>query len=366
MESDEIEKLKAKVEKDHNSRLFLPLAEEYRKAGMLDEAISAILSGLEYQPGYTSARVALGRIYLEKGMLNEARAEFERVIPIIPDNLFAHKKLAEIYKESGELEKAIVEYRLVISLSPNDEDARASLEKLGGGVVKEPEYAPAAPEPAQQREAPEEELPDLSGEFGTAAEPVPEPGIEPQPLTGKDFDEFKSFFSEDTLSTATQPETGHDTADDLSFNIAPEVSPSISSDISSAIEGGEQNFEDFLRSAVDVHPESLLVPASDFMAEAVEETVSPEGIEADRFVPDVLSIDALVAAGEYHKALEAYNVVLTKEPENRHVLQRVTELKAFLKMTGKGEEALIAKLDAFLEAIKQKGLKKADELSGSI
>lgn len=354
MESDEIEKLKAKVEKDHNSRLFLPLAEEYRKAGMLDEAISAILSGLEYQPGYTSARVALGRIYLEKGMLNEARAELERVIPIIPDNLFAHKKLAEIYKESGELEKALVEYRLVISLSPNDEEARASLEKLGGGVVKEPEYAPAAPEPAQQRETPEEELPDLSGEFGTAAEPVAEPGIEPQPFTGKDFDEFKSFFSEDTLSSKTH----HD--------IGPEVVPDTVHDISLDIEGGEQNFEDFLRSVVDVQPESLLVPASDFMAEAVEETAAPEGIEADRFVPDVLSIDALVAAGEYHKALEAYNVVLTKEPENRHVLQRVTELKAFLKMTGKGEEALIAKLDAFLEAIKQKGLKKADELSGSI
>jgi hypothetical protein len=46
---EEIEKLRMRVEKDPNSRLFLPLAEEYRKTGMLDEAISVILSGLSIE-----------------------------------------------------------------------------------------------------------------------------------------------------------------------------------------------------------------------------------------------------------------------------------------------------------------------------
>lgn len=372
MELDEIEKLKAKVEKDHNSKLFLPLAEEYRKAGMLDEAISAILSGLEHQPGYTSARVALGRIYLEKGMLSEARTEFERVIPIIPDNLFAHKKLAEIYKETGETEKAIAEYRLVLSLGHKDEDAMASIEKLGGGLLKEPELKTTEPVAVQKDEAPAEMLQELTGgpEPGSLPEPVPEHVPEPlteslpaqQPLAGKDFDEFKSFFSEDSLSATSKPDTGPDTATDFAFDAAPDITP----DTADAIETREQNFEDFFRSAGEVPMEPLLRSASDFMAEAVEKTAPAEGLEAGAETADISAIDSLVAAGDYHKALEAYNVVLTKEPENRHVLQRVMELKAFLKMTGKGEEALIAKLDAFLEAIKQKGLKKADELSGSI
>ena len=108
MADDELEKLRQKVEKDPASRLFLPLAEEYRKAGKLDEAVTVLLSGLERHPGYTSARVAMGRIYLEKEMLAEAQAEFEKVVSVVPDNLFAHKKLAEIYKERDETEPKAV------------------------------------------------------------------------------------------------------------------------------------------------------------------------------------------------------------------------------------------------------------------
>src|SRR5512147_3097157 len=102
MSLKDIEKLKERVDKDPNSKLFVPLAEEYRKEGMLDDAISVLLTGIERQPGYMSARVSLGKIYLEKGMMKEARSEFENVVSIIPDNLYAQKKLAEIYKGLGE------------------------------------------------------------------------------------------------------------------------------------------------------------------------------------------------------------------------------------------------------------------------
>jgi len=109
MALEDIERLKEKITRDPNSKLFVPLAEEYKKAGMYDEAIDALTKGLEQQPGYLSARVSLGKIYIERGMLSEARDEFEKVINAIPDNLYAHKKLAEIYRELGEKEKAIQE-----------------------------------------------------------------------------------------------------------------------------------------------------------------------------------------------------------------------------------------------------------------
>src|SRR5512135_2069932 len=102
MSLKDIAKLKERVDKDPNSKLFVPLAEEYRKEGMLDEAIGVLLSGIEKQPGYMSARVSLGKIYLEKEMLPEALSEFEQVIKSIPDNLYAHKKLAEIYRATGQ------------------------------------------------------------------------------------------------------------------------------------------------------------------------------------------------------------------------------------------------------------------------
>ncbi len=136
MALEDIDKLKEKVKKDPNSRLFVPLAEEYRKTGMLDEAISVLMTGITSQPGYTSARVSLGKIYLEKKMASAAKEEFEKVISAIPDNLFAHKKLAEIYRDSGEKERAIGEYRVVLKLNPLDDDAVSNLETLQKGHIQ--------------------------------------------------------------------------------------------------------------------------------------------------------------------------------------------------------------------------------------
>jgi len=130
MAAGEIDKLKEKVEKDPNSKLFVPLAEEYRKEGMLDEAITVLLKGIERQPSYMSARVSLGKMYMEKGMPTEARAEFESVIKSIPDNLYAHKKLAEIYRDSGDRETAVREYRTILKLNSMDEDALENLRRI--------------------------------------------------------------------------------------------------------------------------------------------------------------------------------------------------------------------------------------------
>jgi tetratricopeptide (TPR) repeat protein len=127
MSLKDIEKLKEKLEKDPNSKLFVPLSEEYKKEGKLDEAINVLLSGIEKQPGYMSARVALGKIYLEKEMPKEAQAEFEQVIKAIPDNLYAHKKLADIYRATGDIEQAVRSYKTVLKLNAMDEDALIGL-----------------------------------------------------------------------------------------------------------------------------------------------------------------------------------------------------------------------------------------------
>ena len=132
MAMTEIEKLKEKVAKDPNSRLFVPLAEEYRKEGMMDEAIEVLQKGLEKHPGYMSARVSLGKIYHAKGQMDESRIEFESVIKSIPDNLYAHKKLAEIYMDTGKKDLAIKAFRTVLKLNPMDEETLKNLQALEG------------------------------------------------------------------------------------------------------------------------------------------------------------------------------------------------------------------------------------------
>jgi tetratricopeptide (TPR) repeat protein len=96
MESRRIEELKRRVQTDPASIAFAALAEEYRRAGRLDDAIATCIAGLKRHPSYGSARVTLACALQGAGRLSEARAEFEAVLRSAPENLAAIRGLAEI------------------------------------------------------------------------------------------------------------------------------------------------------------------------------------------------------------------------------------------------------------------------------
>lgn len=128
--SPEAAKLSEKVKKDPNSRLFLPLSEEYLKAGMLDEAVKILNEGLKLHTTFHAAKGMLGRVLLEKGELAKAKAEFEQVIRVSPDNLLAHRKLAGIYRDEGAIEKARISCQAVLDLNPKDEEMQSVMQDL--------------------------------------------------------------------------------------------------------------------------------------------------------------------------------------------------------------------------------------------
>lgn len=136
MLSPDISKLAEKLARDPSSKLFIPLAEEYRRSGMLDEAIQVLSDCLKANPNYMTARVSLGKMLLEKGNILEAQIEFEKVVQAVPDNLFAHRKLAEIYQKIGDMENLLKEYKIIISLSPKDKDVMKAIDDLEGNPAK--------------------------------------------------------------------------------------------------------------------------------------------------------------------------------------------------------------------------------------
>ena len=98
VETSRIEELRRRVGLDPASISFAALAEEYRRAGRLQEAIDTCRAGLQRHPSYLSARVTLGRALLEAGDPDGAQSEFERVIRVAPENLAAIRGLAEIHR----------------------------------------------------------------------------------------------------------------------------------------------------------------------------------------------------------------------------------------------------------------------------
>ncbi|MBE0425820.1 MAG: hypothetical protein IBX72_04130 [Nitrospirae bacterium] len=368
MAFEDIERLKEKITKDPNSKLFVPLAEEYKKAGMFDEAIDVLIKGLERQPGYLSARVSLGKIYTERGMLNEAKDEFEKVTSSIPDNLYAHKKLAEIYSDLGEKDKAVNEFKAVLKLNPMDEWATASLAEMEETKIHtEEQTVEKTEEDILEEEIPvkegiEEETEELaelhlSEENIELLEPASE---EVEELIEEQENISNIVIADEELEfeeSSPEPDKEKEAAETL-FDI-----PVTEEDLNS-MKAPEEAIEEVQETLSEGHAE-IIEEISE-----VEEELSFEGLqeetelvaEEEAIPPLNLSdADPHILQGNYTEAMNVYRKLLSLEPENKQVLQRVEELKALLKLLGKDKEDLIARMGNLLEGIKR----RRDEFFGS-
>ena len=169
-----IEDLEQRLAADPNSKIFVQLAEEYRKAGLQADAVATCRDGLEKHPNYFSARVALGRALLESDGLEEARVEFEQVLKQVPDNLLALKFLGETYHGLGQLQEALAKYQLASTLSPEDADLVDRIGQVEAAIAAPPAPAqPASPPPAGR------EPPLTGGEDAAGPPPAGEQSLTP-------------------------------------------------------------------------------------------------------------------------------------------------------------------------------------------
>ncbi len=346
MSLKDIEKLKERVDRDPNSKLFVPLAEEYKKEGMIEEAVSVLLNGIERQPGYMSARVSLGKIYLEKGMTNEARSEFECVIKSIPDNLYAHKKLAEIYRDLGEKTLAAKSYRAVLALNALDDDAISNLRDLEGGA-EEGQPLETAYEEAGASDA---SLPPFLEEDTAHLEIRPENEMAPGEQSEEDLNAFKdSLFEGKSTEARDSYEEDSEAAEEEVIAIgAEELS-----------DEEEVSFAGISEAVMDERPQPPVIPEEKNQDITFAESTGKEMSEDIFPEPPASGIsieaaDSLIAGGNYIEAMNIYRKILSATPENRMALQRAEELKTLLKLMGKDKEALIAGLDAFLAGIQKR------------
>ncbi len=134
--------LKERVEREPGSRFFVPLAEEYRKAGRVPDAIKALESGLAVHPAYVAARVALARAYLEVGRIDESMQNFSKALVDDPSNLVAAKALGDIHLSRGEPMEALKRYLRFRAVS-GDRRMDEVIAKLREASGPPPDAAPA-------------------------------------------------------------------------------------------------------------------------------------------------------------------------------------------------------------------------------
>ena len=137
----EIDRLATQLAKDPQSKVFMPLAEEYGKVGMWQEAAGVLEDGLKYYPGFITAMVALGRAYDHMGQPTKAKAILEESIKLSPENLRAHRTLIKIYQSQGQNDSALQSCDVILRVNPRDEEALSVQSALGGPLAHKKEPA---------------------------------------------------------------------------------------------------------------------------------------------------------------------------------------------------------------------------------
>jgi tetratricopeptide (TPR) repeat protein len=137
----EIDRLALALAKEPGSKAFIPLAEEYGKAGMWQEAAAVLEDGLKAYPNFITAMVALGRTYDQLSQPVKAKAMLEEAVRLSPENLRAHRTLAKIYSAEGAKDAALRSCGVILAVNPHDQEAlsvRAAMGTLERRTVAAP------------------------------------------------------------------------------------------------------------------------------------------------------------------------------------------------------------------------------------
>jgi tetratricopeptide (TPR) repeat protein len=119
-----------KYQEDPTSRVFAPLAEAYRKAGLVEEAIEIAREGLRVHPGFIGGRVALARALFDKARYEEVVVELGPVVDEAPDNLIAQRLFADSTLLIGRDADALGSYKMLLYFNPGDADTAKLVQEL--------------------------------------------------------------------------------------------------------------------------------------------------------------------------------------------------------------------------------------------
>ena len=149
--SARIDELRKKFE-ENPRRYFAPLANEYRKAGDIEQAVSICREHLPQQPGHMSGHIVYGQALYEARQYEEARTVFETALALDPENLIALRHLGDIALIVGDIDGARTWYGRVLEADPRNEEIQGqlkSLESLAPPTAPTPLSTPAVlpPEP---------------------------------------------------------------------------------------------------------------------------------------------------------------------------------------------------------------------------
>lgn len=112
------------------SRVFAPLAEAYRKMGMMDKAFKILKTGIRIHPDYILGHMTLAACYIDIDKFNLAYAALRPFVASSRDNIKLQKLFARCSFDVGNLEEALETYKYLLFINPKDEDSALKVTEL--------------------------------------------------------------------------------------------------------------------------------------------------------------------------------------------------------------------------------------------
>lgn len=119
-----IEEYQLILMRNPSAKVFAPLAEAYRKMGLLQQALEISERGVKFHPEYPSGLVAYGKVLFELKKYEESAQVFATATNFKKDNILAHKLRALSLIKINKYHDALAAYKYVLFLNPHDEQAQ--------------------------------------------------------------------------------------------------------------------------------------------------------------------------------------------------------------------------------------------------
>ena len=119
-----------KYHEDPTSRVFAPLAEAYRKAGLVEEALVVARAGTKMHPHFVGGRVVLARVLFDQKLYSDVIEELEFVVQNAPDNLVAQRLVAESHLMLGHVAEALHAFKMLLYFCPQDTELNQMVQEL--------------------------------------------------------------------------------------------------------------------------------------------------------------------------------------------------------------------------------------------
>jgi len=155
--TSEIDKLEARFRDNPKGRNFAPLADAYRKAGLIDNAIDLCQNGLKLHPDYVSAYIVYARCLVDKKDDAAALGVFTQVLGLDGENIIALRGLAELAERNGKYAEEVEWLSRLLNADPMNGDAAEALARAKGKAAASPQAATkpmAKPDFAVEHEEP--------------------------------------------------------------------------------------------------------------------------------------------------------------------------------------------------------------------